>query len=66
LTGRFCRRCGIKTYGQGSSPAFGGPFVGLNVACLDLAPEALALLPISYIDGHHDQPEREPAVTRHL
>jgi hypothetical protein len=63
---RFCRRCGIKVFGEASLPVFGGPFYAVNVASLDLSPEALASLPISYLDGLHDAPQRAPAVTSHL
>jgi hypothetical protein len=62
---RFCRRCGIKPFGQSSAPAFGGPFFGVNVACLDLPPEALANLAIVYLDGRHDAAEA-PAITSYL
>lgn len=63
---RFCRRCGIKVFGQASLPAFGGAFYGVNVACLDLSPEALAGLPVLYLDGLHDAPHAAPAVTSYL
>ena len=63
----FCRRCGVKTFGTGSHPALGGPFHGVNIACLDdLTPDELAALPVKYEDGRHDHWEREPAVTRYL
>jgi len=63
---RFCRRCGIKVFGQGSAPSLGGAFYGVNVACLDLSPEALADLPIAYLDGRHDAQGTPPAVTSYL
>lgn len=63
---RFCRRCGIKVFGQASAPAFGGVFYAVNVACLDLSPEALADLPVMYLDGLHDAPHVTPAVTSYL
>lgn len=63
---RFCRTCGIKTFGQGEHPAFGGRFFGVNVGCLDLTPEVLAALPVAFSDGLHDAQQRAPAVTSYL
>jgi hypothetical protein len=65
ITHRFCRRCGVKPFGQGDNPAFGGPFFAVNVACLELPPAALAALAIVYVDGRHDAPD-PPAVTSYL
>jgi hypothetical protein len=66
LAHRFCRTCGIKTFGEGDHPAFGGRFYGVNVGCLELAPEVLAELPVTYSDGRHDAQERAPAITSYL
>lgn len=63
---RFCRTCGIKTFGQASHPAFGGRFFGVNVASLDLSPETLNELVITYSDGLHDAQQRAPLVTGYL
>ena len=63
---RFCRTCGIKTFGEGDHPAFGGRFFGVSVACLELAPELLAKLPVVFSDGRHDAQQRAPAVTSYL
>jgi hypothetical protein len=63
---RFCRRCGVKVFGQSSAPAFGGAFFAVNVACLELTPQALADLPIAYVDGRHDAPGATPAITSYL
>jgi hypothetical protein len=65
ISHHFCRRCGIKTFGQGNIPAFGGAFFGVNVACLDLTPPALAGLALVYVDGRNDAPD-PPAVTSYL
>lgn len=62
---RFCRTCGIKTFGEGSHPAFGGRFFAVSVACLDLEPEQLAALPIEYNDGR-DESGKTPRVTSYL
>jgi hypothetical protein len=62
----FCRTCGIKTFGQASSPAFGGRFFGVNVACLELAPEQLAVLPVAFNDGRNDRHGQAPAISSYL
>lgn len=61
----FCGTCGVKTHGRGEMEGF-GPFLAVNVACLDLAPEVLATLPVDLQDGAHDAWERAPSVARHL
>ena len=43
-----------------------GPFVGVNVACLDIASDALAELPVHYQDGAQDRHDRTPDVVAHL
>ena len=63
---RFCHRCGVKPFGQGYHESI-GPFVAVNVACLDDAtPEELAAAPIKYEDGRNNKWESAPAVTRYL
>lgn len=62
---RFCRTCGIKTFGESSHPAFGGPFFAVAVACLELEPETLQRLPVTYHDGRHGSGEAPP-VTGYL
>jgi hypothetical protein len=62
---RFCRTCGIKPFGQGNNPAFGGAFFAVAVTCLELSPEVLANLPVQYFDGAADSGEA-PAITGHL
>ena len=64
---RFCRTCGLAPFGEGHVEAIGGAFVSINVACLDdLTPEQLATLPITYMDGRHDNWFSPPKVTRYL
>lgn len=62
---RFCRTCGIKTFGQSSHPAFGGDFFAVAVACLELEPDVLAQLPVTYHDGRNGSGEA-PRVTAYL
>lgn len=61
---RFCARCGVKTHGLVGSGAEAS--VAVCVATLDLAPEALAALPVVFADGRHDAMDREPEVTSYL
>lgn len=62
----FCRRCGVRIYGQGEPP--GRPaYVTVNLACLDsLTEQELAALPVRYIDGRHDRWDAAPGEMRHL
>jgi hypothetical protein len=63
----FCRRCGIKPFGQGNMEALGGIFYAVNVACLDgAAPEEMASGPIVYQDGKNNAWDKAPSETRHL
>lgn len=63
---RFCRTCGLASFGEGYVEAIGGAFVSINVACLDISPEELAKLPIQYMDGRHDNWFQPPKVTSYL
>jgi len=50
----FCSVCGVRPFGKGSSPRW-GEYVAVSVHCLDgLAPDALAALPVTYLDGRND------------
>ena len=63
---RFCRRCGVKPFGQGHVEPI-GDFYAINLACLDTASEdELAAAPITYQDGRHDDWGSAPAETRYL
>lgn len=62
----FCRRCGVRPFGQGQF-SDGREFVAVRVSCLDgLDVDALMSGPITYIDGRNDDFESPPAETRHL
>jgi hypothetical protein len=64
---RFCRRCGVKPFGQGHMDELGGDFYAINVACLDAATaEQLAAAPVRYEDGRNNNWDSVPAETRHL
>ncbi|MGK5015326.1 GFA family protein [Janthinobacterium sp. 61] len=62
----FCRHCGVRPFGRGDS-ARSGPFVGIGVNCLDDASVAeLAQVPVTFVDGWHDDWDAPPQETRHL
>jgi len=50
----FCVTCGVRPFGMGSSPRWGA-YVAVSVHCLDdLAPDVLAGLPVTRLDGRND------------
>ncbi len=63
----FCRHCGVRSFGRGDIPEWIGPYVSINLACLDDAtPDELTQVPLRYMDGRHDNWYEAPADTRHL
>jgi hypothetical protein len=64
---RFCKKCGVRTFGLGGEPGQPGAFCFVNVAALDnVDPDELASAPVKYADGKHDRFDRAPADTRLL
>ena len=62
----FCKHCGVRSFGTGKSPRI-GPFVSINLSCLDDVTEAeLVNAPITYLNGRDDIWDAPPAETRHL
>jgi hypothetical protein len=62
----FCRHCGVRAFGVGTDTPIGRMF-GVNVMCLeDVADETLAALPITYVDGLHDNWQNAPQFFAHL
>ncbi len=58
---RFCTTCGVKPFGVA------GDGVAISIACLDeLAPEQLATLSVTCIDGAQDRWDAAPAITAYL
>lgn len=49
---RFCKVCGLRTFGHGNIPELGGEYYSVNLNCLDGAD--LTGVPVSYLDGRHD------------
>jgi hypothetical protein len=57
----------MRPFGRGDVPEIGGPYVSINLACLDDAdPAELASAPVRYADGRHDNWWNAPPETRHL
>jgi hypothetical protein len=64
---RFCKTCGIATFGDGDIKEIGGAYVSINLACLDdVSPEELAEVPVRYMDGRNDNWWAPPKVTSYL
>jgi len=64
---RFCKTCGVAPFGDGHIAEAGGDFVSINIACLDdIAPEALAALPVRYSNGRDNSWWNAPEVTSYL
>jgi len=60
---RFCKVCGIRTFGVGGENAF----CFVNIAALDgVDPDELANAPVRYADGKNDRFDAPPADTRLL
>ena len=57
---RFCKRCGVRAYGDGDIPEMGDAFVTVQLACLDDA-DALAAAPTRYSNGRDDDWMHEPS-----
>jgi hypothetical protein len=61
LTFTFCRHCGVRTYAHGQLDSLGGAFHAVHVPSLDLSPEQLAAIPISYVNGRDGRYDEAPA-----
>ena len=63
----FCKTCGVKSFGRGKVGPDGKGMVAIMLSCVDgLSDAELAALPITYVDGRHDNLAKAPAETRHL
>jgi hypothetical protein len=48
----FCRTCGVRPFARGDAPWMDGPYVSVQLTCLDDAD--LSDVPVTYCDGRHD------------
>ena len=64
---RFCKTCGVASFGDGYLEQVGGAYYSISLACLDdLDPTELAEAPVKYADGRNNQWWETPQETRHL
>lgn len=62
----FCRHCGVRVFGVGNDTPVGRMY-GINLGCLEgVTEEELSRIPITYVDGLHDQWGSVPEYTGHL
>ena len=62
----FCKVCGVKVFGRGTSPD-GSSMAAVMLTTLDdLDPKDLAAAKVHYFDGRHDRFDRSPDFTQHL
>ena len=62
----FCKHCGVRCFGIGNDTPIGKMY-GINLGCIeDVTEEELSRIPITYVDGLHDQWDRVPEFCRHL
>lgn len=63
----FCKSCGLRSFSRGDVPQIGGPFVSINIACLDdITDEELSALPVTYQNGRDYDWQHAPKETRYL
>ena len=64
---RFCKTCGVASFGDGYIEQIGGAYYSISLACLDdLDPTELAEAPVKYADGGNNKWWDTPKETRHL
>lgn len=62
----FCRHCGVRAFGVGNDSSVGKMY-GVNLGCLSgVSEEELSQVPITYVDGLHDQWQNSPQFASHL
>jgi hypothetical protein len=62
----FCRACGVRPFGVGNDTPIGRMF-GVNIGCLEGVPEeALARIPVTYVDGLNERWGEAPEFFSHL
>lgn len=62
----FCKHCGVRCFGIGNDTPRGRIY-DVNLGCLeDVSEEELSKIPITYVDGLHDQSDRAPEFYQYL
>lgn len=63
---QFCRNCGVHSFGWSEAEG-GGRSYAVQLNCLDdVAVEELVDIPVTCVDGRHDNWKSPPAETRYL
>jgi hypothetical protein len=63
---RFCKQCGVLTFGEGTLEQLGGDFVSIQVSTLDATDEELAAAPVTLQDGRNDNWWNPPKIGSYL
>ena len=62
----FCKHCGVRPFGVGNDTPIGKMY-GVNIGCLEgISEETLAFIPITSVDGLHDNWGTAPQFHSHL
>ena len=62
----FCKVCGVRPFGVGNDTPVGKMY-GVNIGCLEgVSEEELSRIPVTCVDGMHDQWQRAPEFHSHL
>ncbi|MDQ8037623.1 MAG: GFA family protein [Pedobacter sp.] len=62
----FCKQCGVRAFGVGNETPMGKMY-GINLGCLEgVSEEVLSKVPVTYVDGLHEQWGQAPEFFSHL
>lgn len=62
----FCKICGVRAFGVGNETPMGKMY-GVNLGCLEgVSEEQLSKIPVTYVDGLHEQWGQVPEFFSHL
>lgn len=63
----FCKHCGVRSFSRGDIEEIGGPFVAIQLSCLDDAdPGELIDAPVKFENGRDNRWWERPSEVRHL
>jgi hypothetical protein len=66
ITHCFCARCGVKTHGRVTGDDGQETIVAVSVTTLDLSPERLSAMKVSYANGRRDRFDETPDLVGYL
>jgi hypothetical protein len=62
----FCKHCGVRVFGVGNDTPISKMY-GINIGCLEgVTEEELAQIPVTYVDGMHDNWGSAPEFFQYL